>query len=169
MVRHLLVIVASLAVSTFAGLVLVASEFYRIVVQKLSTGAAHCYHPMGEVSFAYLQLAFVAGAGLALPLVLDQGSRLWQEFGRPSQRRPLPVTTLLAAGASYYIGLIFAYAAVLPVVASSLFAPGRVPECTRLAGYVNVAAIILFSVGCIFAAASVWLTWPRAHVTAPAG
>lgn len=113
----------------------------------------------------FFKLAFVAGLGLALPVVLVQVRHLLTSdaprFSLVRRHRRALSISLPLTGLSYYVGLAFAFLVVLPPIIAERFgqlAPHRVANAVDV---VRLAVVVLFLVASAFAAPSILLALSR--------
>lgn len=135
----------------------VASPLLRLLVGHLPANTALVYFRPYAMLVMSLKLAFVAGIGLALPVILSQLRLITAGSPRP----PRPVLrhhSLLLAGVGYYAGIAIGLVAVLPMIQPTALWLSAAGTETNVTVYAGIATGILFALGSLFAAPGILLT-----------
>ncbi|TXK62236.1 twin-arginine translocase subunit TatC [Alkalisalibacterium limincola] len=127
------------------------AQFAQPLLQQLPAGGQIIAIDVASPFFAPIKLAFFAALVIAMPVVLYQ---LWA-FVAPGlyrHEKKLAVPLLVSAVALFYLGVVFAWFAVLPLVFAFLTAvtPEGVAMMTDITRYLDFVLLMFMAFGLSF-------------------
>jgi len=152
--RRLIICVVSVLV-VFLGLVGFAQELYALLAQPVLSALAQSNSliatELSATLFAPLKLVFYLAVGAAMPILLYQ---LWAFIapGLYRHEQTLALPLLVSSTLLFYLGAVFAYTVVLPMVVRffAMIGPEGVELMPDIYAYLNLVLTLLMAFGLAF-------------------